>query len=60
MLVLIPTLGLVGAAVGSGVTLVVSNLVMHTLVVRKLGIRPSIVAALRRTATPTPLPEPGA
>lgn len=50
MLVAIPAFGIVGAAVVSGVMLIASNVVMHRLVVRRMGLRPSIWAALSVTS----------
>ena len=45
--VLIPRLGLLGAALASGLSIVAWNLWLHRIVVRELGFSPSILAALR-------------
>lgn len=45
-LVLIPRFGLLGAAMSSAVGMVIWNLALYLVVVRRVGVRPSIVDAL--------------
>jgi O-antigen/teichoic acid export membrane protein len=45
-LILIPWLGCLGAGIAGAVTTIVWNVWLHYLVIRRLGVHPSIVAAL--------------
>ena len=44
--ILIPTIGIVGAAIATATTMALWNIWMHQLVVKHLGVKPSIVATL--------------
>ena len=46
-LIAIPTLGIFGAGLATGLSMAVWNVWLNTLVVKYLGVNPSIVAALR-------------
>ena len=45
--ILIPTVGITGAAIATALTMALWNIWLHQLVVKYLGIQPSIVATLR-------------
>jgi O-antigen/teichoic acid export membrane protein len=44
---LIPTSGILGAAIATTLTMVLWNIWLHQLVVSKIGVRPSIISAFR-------------
>ena len=44
--VLIPTLGIMGAAIATALTMALWNIWLHQLVVKYLGVKPSIVSAI--------------
>ena len=44
--ILIPTIGIIGAAIATATTMALWNIWLHQLVVKHLGVRPSIVATL--------------
>jgi len=44
--ILIPTIGTIGAAIATALTMSLWNIWLHQLVIKNLGVRPSIIAAL--------------
>ena len=44
--ILIPTLGIIGAAIATAATMALWNIWLHQLVVKHLGVKPSIVSAV--------------
>jgi O-antigen/teichoic acid export membrane protein len=45
--ILIPTLGILGAAIATTLCMILWNLWLHQLVVSRIGVQPSIISALR-------------
>lgn len=45
--ILIPTLGIMGAAIATAVTMAIWNIWLHKLVVKHIGVQPSIVSTFR-------------
>lgn len=46
--ILIPTLGIMGAAIATAATMALWNIWLHQLVVKNLGVKPSIISAIFR------------